>query len=325
MYVKKVAILGATSHVAKGLIYEFSKSEEYCLFLFVRNKQKMEKFLEENSISTLNKIVLEFSELKMNLYDVIINCVGVGTPSGYINLEENILTLNEKYDNLVLEYIRERPTTKYIYLSSGAVYGKEYKRPIDEETTLNLAVNCIEESDYYLISKIYTEAKHRALKNYSIVDIRLFSYFSSFVDIDANYLTTEMIKAVISKEDFITNSNDIARDYISSGDLFQIITKIIMYKETINDYFDTYSKRFVRKSELLNLFNKKYGLKIKYTDSAKVVTVTGTKSEYYSLNRKLERVLGFVPTKSSEECIEHETDIILLKYKNMDGRKNEPK
>ena len=46
----RIAILGATSHIAKGLILNFIKSKENELFLFARIPKKVKKFLQENNL-----------------------------------------------------------------------------------------------------------------------------------------------------------------------------------------------------------------------------------------------------------------------------------
>lgn len=43
---KKIAILGATSHIAKGLIYNFNKEEANELFLFARSIDRLQGFLK---------------------------------------------------------------------------------------------------------------------------------------------------------------------------------------------------------------------------------------------------------------------------------------
>jgi len=312
----KIAILGATSHIAKGLIYEFSNKRDYEIVPFVRNKKKLELFIKENGIDYYGEI-FEISEFGNLNYDVVINCIGVGTPNGYNDLEENILELNEKHDNKILEYIKKNPKTKYIYLSSGAIYGKEYFEPINVNTKLTVDVNNIVESDFYLISKLYTETKHRALSHLNIIDIRVFSYFSRFIDLDARYLVTDMIKAVQKNKTFETNKNDIVRDYVGAEDLVQMIEKI-MEKDKINDWFDLYSLKPIKKSELIDLFVGELGMKVAYLDNSNAITVTGNKSEYYSLNRKAEEVLGYIPNYSSFDIIGRS----VLNY-NIKGNSNE--
>lgn len=43
---KKIAILGATGHIAKNLISSFKSLENYNLFLFARSDEKLNNFLK---------------------------------------------------------------------------------------------------------------------------------------------------------------------------------------------------------------------------------------------------------------------------------------
>ena len=47
---KKIAILGATSQIAKGLILNFMKSKRVELFLFARFPKKIKDFLKVTSL-----------------------------------------------------------------------------------------------------------------------------------------------------------------------------------------------------------------------------------------------------------------------------------
>jgi hypothetical protein len=63
----------------------------------------------------------------------------------------------------------------YINFSSGAEYGSAFETPQVPGRESAIQLSPIEENQFYRISTIYSEAKHRALANNYIVDIRLFS------------------------------------------------------------------------------------------------------------------------------------------------------
>jgi nucleoside-diphosphate-sugar epimerase len=309
---KQVAILGATSHIAKGLVDNFLKHrKDYELFLFIRSPEKLKSFLDScNYTDFPDKQILSFSAFNTNEYDVIINCVGVGTPKGYENLEENILELTERFDSLVLNYLKKHPDKLYINFSSGAVYGKDYSEPISIKTKLALDVNNVGDKDFYLIAKLNSEAKHRALKSFNIVDLRVFSYFSRFIDLSAGFLLTELINCIKNKEIFITNSQDIVRDFVHPQDLFSLIEKIVQKKEAINDFYDVYSKAPIKKLELIAFFVKEYNLKYQIKDDLNIANTTGIKTFYYSINKKAQAI-GYRPQYSSLECIKKESKEIV--------------
>ncbi|MCJ7571849.1 MAG: NAD(P)-dependent oxidoreductase [Candidatus Thermoplasmatota archaeon] len=308
---KKIAILGATGHISKGLISNFCESlQNYELFLFARSLQPLRIFLKCVSYEYNDKIHLKkMDEFNNGKYDVIINCVGAGTPSKVKALGGDILRLTETFDNLILDYLLSNNNTLYINFSSGAAYGKDFGSPISESSLVNIEVNNLGAQDYYTISKINSEAKHRSMVNFNIVDLRVFNYFSRFIDMNSKYLITEVLNCIKNNTEFITNSNDIIRDYVHPTDLFKLVEKCVL-KHSINDVFDVYSLKPVTKFEILECLKDKYNLKYAINDNLDFINATGFKKNYFSINKKAEKI-GYAPIFTSLECIIYESEKIL--------------
>lgn len=303
-----VAILGATSHIAKGLIFNFLKDDRYALSLFARNTEGVKKFILSIEDASIPEI-MNIDAFPNGNYDIIINCVGVGTPKNANAAGRQILFITEQFDNLILNYLESHPKALYINFSSGAAYGSEFAQPVTVGYRNCIDINNIRSSDYYGIAKVHSEAKHRAFGEFNIVDLRVFSYFSRFVDLSAGYLVTDMIKSVISKTEFVTNGNDIIRDYVVHSDLFSLVECCIK-KETLNTSFDVYSKSPISKLKMIDIFEKQYGLICKITDKFHYVNATGDKSNYYSENMNA-REIGYSPSLTSEEGLLFEAEFIL--------------
>ena len=301
---KKVAILGATSHIAKGLIENFSKTSEYESYLYARSTEKVSVFLEERGISK-NMAIAAFDMFPLAEYDVVINCVGIGRPEKIEEVGFDIFTITEKFDNLVIDYLQKNRKCIYINFSSGAVYGKNFIRPVDQGSISSLNVNSIDISDAYGLAKINSEAKHRALQGYNIVDIRIFSYFSRDIDINSKFLLSEAISSINDNETLLTTEDDIIRDYIHPHDLFQLVAACIN-KSGTNDVFDAYSKKPVTKFELFDLLARKYNFKYKVKVGVGKDSSTGVKSIYYSKNHKA-KTIGYNPKYTSVEAISDES------------------
>lgn len=305
---KKVTILGATSHIAKGLIYNFSINGKHELFLFARSLERLSEFLK--SIQCEKNVCLKtFSQINDVEYDVIINCVGIGEPARLKNDILSILRLTENFDNLVLDYLDKHRNSLYINFSSGATYGTDFSQPVNESTLSKWDINNISESDYYGIAKLDSEAKHRALKSLNIVDLRIFSYFSRFINIESKFLLTEIISCIKEGREFITDSQNIVRDYIHPKDLLALIERCIE-KHNINDVFDAYSLKPITKFEILNYFASQYHLKYTIKNDVKFSAITGCKDNYYSLNRKAQQI-GYIPQFNSMDSIIQESKEIL--------------
>lgn len=304
----KIAIIGATSHIAKGLIYSFLNNTDDILFLFARNVTGVYGFLESYALISDKYQVFTFDEFKDNQYDVIINCIGIADPRKLRDAGSNIISLSETFDNMILDYLKNHEDTFYINFSSGAVYGTAFDKPVDYDSLAEIQINNISSNDYYRLAKLYSEAKHRSLKEFHIVDLRVFSYFSRFIDLKSSFLMTDIIRAIINETELLINEVDIVRDYIYPKDLFKLIKLVV--KKSFNGVLDCYSAAPVRKYELLDTFNKEFGLRYQISKSAKVIETTGNKNVYYSMNRKAEE-FGYKPEKDSIECLLYESKYLM--------------
>ena len=136
-----IAILGATSQIAQDLILSFSKCKDYDFSIFGRNVALLQKWINSESLSDKYQ-VQEYSEFANHQkYDVIINFVGIGDPIKAQKMGSNIFKITEQYDDMALDYVRCHKETKYIFLSSGAVYGGNYQEPVNKDTVAIIDIN----------------------------------------------------------------------------------------------------------------------------------------------------------------------------------------
>ena len=77
----KIAILGATSQIAQDLILSFSKNANHELFLFGRNVELLEKWVNNENLSDKYQVQKYSKFGNHKKYDVIINFVGIGDPA----------------------------------------------------------------------------------------------------------------------------------------------------------------------------------------------------------------------------------------------------
>ena len=306
-----IAILGANSHIAKGLIYHFLADGRRRLVLFTRSAAQTETFLREiPQFSGRDYTIQEgYRNFADGNYDAVINCVGAGSP-GHLGNDYSIwFTLTEEYDNLCLDYLRNHPKTAYINFSSGAVYGKDGSAPVSEHTVNRIEVNHIPAADYYTIARLNAEAKHRSLPHLNIVDIRIFAYFSRFADLDAGYFITEAVKCTRDQQPLLTSPANMIRDYIHPSDLFVLI-QLCLATNALNAAFDAVSSAPVEKFAILDFLKSKYGLHYRIDDSREFGSPNGAKNIYCSAyNRAAE--IGYQPKFSAMAAIEQETEQIL--------------
>lgn len=307
----RIAMLGSTSHIAKGLINNFLRSEEFCLHLFTRSPGKLLRFLDGLEEPVERDCVLHegYDDFAEGSYDVVINCVGVGTLSKLAGNFSSYFMVTEKYDNLTIEYQIENRDTLYISISSGAVYGRGLSAPADKDTVNHISVNHITTDDYYVVARLNAETKHRAFSNLKIIDLRVFSYFSRFIDLTDGYFITEIMDCILNEKVFVTDDINIVRDYIHPEDLFSLIKKC-MAAGTINKAFDAISSKPAEKREILDYFSSVYGLKYEISRFSNYAGATGKKNIYCS-NYNNGASIGYEPTYSSMDVIEQESKYIL--------------
>ncbi|WP_158904925.1 NAD-dependent epimerase/dehydratase family protein [Rectinema subterraneum] len=304
----KIAILGATSHIAKNLIYYFAKDPQCELFLFARNKQAVHEFIESCDSISFSR-VLGFEEFLDGNYDAVINCVGIGDPHKQKDAGVEFFRITEYYDNLIIDYLLSHKNVVYINFSSGAVYGTAFDSGVTKDSLATIDVNNITSADFYRIAKLNSEAKHRAMLDLRIIDLRIFGFFSHFIDLDSGFLLCEMVRCTKDHAIFHTNSVDIIRDYVAPSDLFSLV-KLCLEKEPLNCALDVYSAKPVRKSELLNLFSEEFGLEIEVEEKDHS-SPTGTKVVYFSTNRDAQKLLGYFPENTSICNVQRETRILI--------------
>jgi nucleoside-diphosphate-sugar epimerase len=309
-----IAILGSTSHIAKGLIYQFLWSRGFKLHLFTRSPNRLRGFLGSVGKSTDHDYVIHegYDDFIKCHYDVLINCVGVGTWNKHLGDFTAYFTVTEKYDNLAIRYLCDTTSAAiYISLSSGAIYGNGHSAPVKEDTLNPIRVNHMAPEDYYGIARLNAEAKHRAFHRLRIVDLRVFSYFSRFIDLTDGYFMTDLLDCILKKKVLVTDSVNMVRDYLHPEDLFSMILKCI-HADEINAAFDVFSAKPVRKNQILNYFSSQYGLKYEIRESLIKKSATGSKSIYCSKYNGASQT-GYIPKFTSMETLKEESKYILSK------------
>jgi nucleoside-diphosphate-sugar epimerase len=189
------------------------------------------------------------------------------------------------------------------------VYGRNHSGPVEEFSVNPVRVNQLEREDYYGIARLNAEAKHRSFQRLSIIDLRVFSFFSRYIDLNDGYFINEVINCLRKKDIFYTDSLNIVRDYIHPEDLYGMVLKCMAAKN-INSAFDAHSKKPITKKEMLEYFRREYGLKYEIQDSLAFASATGRKNVYYSENINASN-LGYYPKFASIEAISEETTATL--------------
>lgn len=301
-----IAILGATSQIARDLVLTISRHAGFELVLFARNIEALTPWVEKNRLTT-RVAIFPLTAFGCHHHDVLINFVGVGDPAKASAMAGSIMEITSYYDDLALAYLQKHSSCRYVFMSSGAVYGGSFDAPVSEESRASVPVNCVSAQDFYASAKLLAECKHRAHPDLPIVDVRVFNYFSHSQSATARFFISDAMRAIQSGQTLMTSPENIFRDYIGPDDFHQLILTILN-ADPANDVVDCYTRTPVDKFSLLNELQRRYGLNYAFLQGESVsVNATGFKRNYFSLNRRAGR-FGYNPSLSSLETVVFEAD-----------------
>lgn len=304
----RIAILGATSQIARDLIVSFSKTSNDDLHLFARRPDEVMAWLASAGLSG-RYTSDDFSKFHKQEFDAVINFVGVGNPAQALAMGNTIFDVTLRFDEMVLEYLQTHPACRYLFLSSGAAYGSSFNEPAKRETPAIVPINKLAPHEWYGVAKLHAECRHRAHSAMPIIDIRVFNYFSRTQDIEARFLITDMLRAIRDKKVLKTSPEYIVRDFLHPSDFYQLVRALLSAPAT-NAVVDCYSRAPIDKPNLLSTMQQEFGLRYEITEATAGVNATGSKPHYYSLNTRAAD-FGYRPELSSLQGILQESKSIL--------------
>ena len=304
----RIAILGATSQIARDLIVSFCADSKTCLHLFARRPADVSQWATVNGLAG-RYTVDDFAEFGKQAFDVVINFVGVGNPAQVVKMGSSIFDITLRFDEMVLGYLKTHPSCRYLFLSSGAAYGSNFAEPARRDTPAVIRINDFAAHEWYGVAKLHAECRHRAHPELHIIDIRVFNYFSRTQDIDARFLVTDMLRAIRDKTVLKTSSDYIVRDYLHPSDFHRLVTALLT-APAANAAVDCYSKAPIDKPGLLQAMQNEFGLRYEVTGSHASINATGGKPHYYSLNKRAAE-FGYQPRLTSAEGVLKEAAAML--------------
>ncbi len=307
---RKIAILGATSQIARDLIVSFSSTQER-LHLFARRPEKVTEWLAYTGLPGRYPVD-GFSELYNHEFDAIINFVGVGNPAQAMAMGNSIFDVTLRFDEMAMAYLRAHPACRYLFLSSGAAYGSRFDEPAKADTPAVVSINDLKPHEWYGVAKLHAECRHRALPDLSITDIRVFNYFSRTQDVEARFLITDILRAIRDREVLKTSPDYIVRDFLHPADFYGLMVSLLSSPAT-NTVVDCYSLAPIDKPGLLAAMQQEFGLRYELAGNPETVNATGSKPHYYSLSRHAAD-FGYQPGMTSLDGVLQESRAVLAKF-----------
>lgn len=309
---QRIAILGATSQIARDLIVSFSANDKTHLHLFARRPDEVRKWLVSAGLSGRYPAD-DFSGFANHEFEAVINFVGVGNPAQAMAMGNSIFDITLRFDELVLDYLQTHPGCRYLFLSSGAAYGTVFNEPANRDTPAVVPINNLSPQEWYGVAKLHAECRHRAHPEYAIYDIRVFNYFSHTQDVSARFLITDILRAIRDNTVLKTSPDYIVRDFLHPADFYKLVTALLS-APAANTALDCYSRAPIDKPGLLAAMQEKFGLQYEITSAPVSVNTTGGKPHYYSLNTRAAD-FGYQPELTSLEGVLLESEKMLSAYR----------
>ena len=306
----QIAIVGASSQIAKDLTKSFVVHGQRGLLLYVRDVAAMTAWLHINELAD-DCSVHEYKTYGELAHDAVLNFVGVGDPRRAAEMGASIFEVTHQFDDMVLADLARHPERRYVFLSSGAAYGSGFAEPASLRTEAHIPINAIGPQDYYAAAKLYAEVRHRARPELAIVDLRVFNYFSRTQDIEAHFFITDIARATRDGQVLLTSADYMVRDYLHPADFHRLVSCVLATPPR-NGVIDCYTREAIDKPTLLAAMRERFSLRFEIVASTAAVTTnaTGTKPHYYSLNRTASE-FGYEPALSSLDGVLQEMAALL--------------
>jgi len=307
----RIAIVGASSQIGKDLIRSFANAGRGELLLYARDKTAMTDWVEHNRLRDFCSIH-HYDSYGESPHEIVMNFVGVGDPLRATEIGSSICETTSRFDDMIMSDLSRNTSRRYFFLSSGAVYGNVFDKPVTPETQAIIPINNIRLQNLYATAKLTAELKHRSRLDLSIIDLRVFNMFSRTQNIESRFFITDIVRAIRDNNTLQTTAEYIVRDFMHPSDFHKLVECLISIPSA-NFAVDCYSREPVDKPTLLRAMNQSFGLAYQTIESPQVaLNATGIKRYYYSVNKKAAE-FGYQPTWSSLDGIREETSAILRK------------
>jgi nucleoside-diphosphate-sugar epimerase len=173
-----------------------------------------------------------------------------------------------------------------------------------------LAINDVKPHNWYGVAKLHAEFRHRSMPHLSIIDLRVFNYFSQFSDINARFLVTDILRTIKDRNILRTSRENIVRDYMGPMEFLQLTQKILQAPPR-NAAIECYTREPIDKFTLLDCMRENFDLKYLLVDEPTGLQATGTKLQYYSKNRVAEDLFGYFPESTSLDVVLEQSRLLL--------------
>ena len=295
-----IAVLGATGYVG-GSIGRLLADEGHAVVLFGRNLRKLSDQTWPPGVELRDLAAFSAAD-----YSLVINAIGAGDPTLVRSMGADILDVTAFWDQRVLESMG--PQTRYVFLSSGAIYGTQFDQPVGADSEISLPVNFLDRVPPYTMAKLQAEMRHRLARSRAILDLRIFGYADPSIDLSGSFFLAELVRSIRDRKVFVTSTEDMVRDYAGARELRALI-RDWERAGAPNCPLDLYTTSPASKHDLLKIFKARYGLQIDYAADTGS-NPTGAK-RFYASTYRAGAAFGFRPERDTVRVLTDTIDAIV--------------
>jgi len=263
---KSLFLIGGTGFLGQSILKyllnaNFKKKRISKIIILSRHKLKKNNFFrrlkKKFELKKINRNILKLRKLPYADYVIY---------ATLLNNYNNDYKAIQHYSILAKKYHQE---SKIIYLSSGAVYGKQpnsikkFKEEYLEHNKIIKFKNSYKK--HYSRIKLKNEKIFKQLGNYGLkVSIaRCFTFVGEFLPINSNYIIKDIIQKILKKKDIIIKSDyKVIRSYMHTNDFVKWLLKIVKISNVHCPVYNVGSDDYVDIRKLAFLLGKKYKVKV---------------------------------------------------------------
>lgn len=255
-----VLVFGASSQIARDTIDNNWLNEIACdrIVLFGRSVPQLESYYEHLIDSRRQVKCATYNDWfnYSNIFQpaIALNFVGRGSPKSVSALDKEFLLQTDRLDRLLIDWAEQSSERKYIYFSSGAVYGSLIGQ---QGVTFADLVSAIDTSDIYRKSKLNAEDNHSRSKA-KIIDLRIFCYCPKQWSAKSDFFVDQLISHIKSCDVMTIDPRDFKRDFCDYEAVRQALQHLITRVD--GGRYDISSSQPISKLELLKSLAIPFGL-----------------------------------------------------------------
>ncbi len=259
----------------------------YSLYLLTRNilkfKSRCPKSIDLSNVNFFEGNILDPSSFPKNIFNYVIHAATDSTAG----LELNHIDRSEQIVNgtrNILEWCKKTHVKRFLFISSGGVYGS-INKPVFEYENVCPSISNIDNT--YSISKIFSEHLcflYASRYNFSISVARCFSFIGKDLPKDAHFAIGNFLGDVIKDKSItIKGDGNPIRSFMDQDDLANWLFTILFFGKA-NEIYNVGSDEEISIKNLAELIKKIFKSNVKIDLKNKKITGQSSKRNYYVPN-----------------------------------------